>query len=97
MNRKNFASISGIIVDVCKPHGIWLDHGELASALTFAETGGLVEARRREVSALEERKRRAEYDLPAGGGAFLDLDSDRRGDHRPIGGLLGWLANELLG
>ncbi len=29
MNRKNFAKISGVIIDECKSHGVWLDGGEL--------------------------------------------------------------------
>lgn len=99
MNRKNFGSISGILIDVCKDHGVWLDHGELAQALAFAERGGLVEARRREVGELERRRRRAEdpalgdapdLDFRLGGGAG---GGPRRAS---IGGLLGWLADELF-
>ncbi len=97
MNRKNFGSISGILIDVCKDHGVWLDHGELRSALTFAETGGLIEARRREVGELERRKQRAAMD--ASPTAAEMLGSDARGSvlGRSNGGLLGWLARELLG
>lgn len=53
MNRKNFAERSGVIVDVCKAHGIWFDHGELPRVLAFVEAGGLREAERR----AEEQKR----------------------------------------
>jgi len=97
MNRRNFGSISGIIIDVCKSHGIWLDHGELERALAFSEKGGLVEARRREVKELEERKQRANSDaLPTAGG-WIDSETSSRPRRQPIGGLLGWLADELLG
>jgi Zn-finger nucleic acid-binding protein len=95
MNRKNFGSISGIIIDVCKPHGIWLDHGELARALAFSEKGGLVEARRREVAELEQRKERAESGAPPAGAGWLDVEK-RTLSARPVGGLLGWLVDELL-
>jgi Zn-finger nucleic acid-binding protein len=53
MNRKNFAERSGVIVDVCKAHGIWFDHGELPRVLAFVEAGGLREAERR----AQEQKR----------------------------------------
>jgi len=49
MNRKNFADISGVIIDVCRPHGIWFDVGELGRIVKFVMKGGLLEARRREV------------------------------------------------
>jgi Zn-finger nucleic acid-binding protein len=48
MNRKNFADISGVIIDVCRPHGIWFDSGELNRIIQFVKDGGLLEARRRE-------------------------------------------------
>ncbi|HUR29319.1 MAG TPA: zf-TFIIB domain-containing protein [Planctomycetota bacterium] len=94
MNRRNFGSISGIIIDVCKPHGIWLDHGELARALSFAEKGGLVEARRREVAELEQRNERAQANAPSSGPVWFD--TEKRAPPGPVGGVLGWLVDELL-
>lgn len=44
MNRRNFGSRSGIVVDVCKAHGTWFDTGELTRAVAFASTGGLARA-----------------------------------------------------
>jgi Zn-finger nucleic acid-binding protein len=41
MNRTNFGQHSGVIVDVCKPHGTWFDAGELDGALEFVAYGGL--------------------------------------------------------
>lgn len=55
MNRKNFGECSGVIVDVCRAHGIWFDRGELPRVLAFVEAGGLGEAQRR-----EEARRRQE-------------------------------------
>jgi Zn-finger nucleic acid-binding protein len=56
MTRKNFGTSSGIIVDVCRKHGIWFDPGELPRVLAFVEAGGLVLARRRTI----EQQRHAE-------------------------------------
>lgn len=59
MNRKNFGERSGVVVDVCKDHGVWLDTGELPRVLAFVERGGLGEAARRQQDAAREAKRKA--------------------------------------
>lgn len=41
MNRENFARMSGIVVDCCRDHGVWLDEGELESIRLFVASGGL--------------------------------------------------------
>jgi Zn-finger nucleic acid-binding protein len=48
MNRVNFGKRSGVIVDVCKAHGVWFDKGELTDAIEFVARGGLEEAKRRD-------------------------------------------------
>lgn len=40
MNRRNFGTFSGVLVDVCRD-GIWLDGGELEKLTAFAAKGGL--------------------------------------------------------
>ena len=42
MNRKNFGGRSGIIIDICKDHGIWLDRGELSGLLEWKKAGGQI-------------------------------------------------------
>jgi len=59
MNRKNFGGSSGVVVDVCKAHGIWFDAGELPRVIAFVESGGLARARQRELEAVEEERREA--------------------------------------
>ena len=58
MNRSNFARSSGVVLDVCKAHGVWLDRGELQRVLGFIESGGLTVARERERQELIEEQRR---------------------------------------
>jgi Zn-finger nucleic acid-binding protein len=48
MNRVNFGKVSGVIVDVCRPHGTWFDGGELTRVVAFAASGGLAKTRARE-------------------------------------------------
>jgi Zn-finger nucleic acid-binding protein len=58
MNRKNFAQSSGVVLDVCAKHGVWLDRGELERVLGFVAGGGLARARARERERLIEEQRR---------------------------------------
>jgi Zn-finger nucleic acid-binding protein len=58
MNRHNFAHVTGIMVDVCKGHGVWFSHGELRQIVEFVRAGGLERARQREKSDLEDERRR---------------------------------------
>ena len=48
MNRVNFAHSSGVVVDVCKNDGVWLDRGELQRIVGFVEQGGMTTAREHE-------------------------------------------------
>jgi Zn-finger nucleic acid-binding protein len=41
MNRVNFGRTSGVVVDVCKPHGVWFERDELRRVLAFTAHGGL--------------------------------------------------------
>jgi Zn-finger nucleic acid-binding protein len=54
MMRRNFAGRSGVLVDVCRPHGVWFDANELTAVLMFVASGGLREVER---AAAEEAKR----------------------------------------
>jgi len=40
MQRKNFMKRSGVIMDVCFEHGIWLDAGELRQIMEWIKLGG---------------------------------------------------------
>jgi len=73
MSRVNFARVSGVILDVCRPHGAWFDAGELRAVRRFVRGSGLRQfARRRELDA--ERERRRFSPVGSGGGsAGIDL------------------------
>ncbi len=55
MNRKNFASISGVVIDWCKGHGYWFDTHELEHIHRFIEDGGMDRARERRIRDQERR------------------------------------------
>jgi Zn-finger nucleic acid-binding protein len=59
MNRVNFATLSGAVVDVCKGHGTFLDAGELHQIVGFIRDGGLDRARARQREDRRDEQRRA--------------------------------------
>ncbi len=83
MNRSNFARSSGVIIDMCKQHGVWFDAGELPKIIDFIDRGGLDRAREKEKIAIsderaklrQERLRAEIMSRRSGGNTSLD-DSD---------------------
>lgn len=56
MNRSNFARSSGVIIDLCKQHGVWFDVEELPKIIEFIRKGGMEKAREREKLAIKEER-----------------------------------------
>ncbi|MEN6451406.1 MAG: zf-TFIIB domain-containing protein [Thermoguttaceae bacterium] len=48
MNRVNYARRSGVIIDVCRKHGVWFDADELSRILVWVREGGKAEADRQQ-------------------------------------------------
>ncbi len=58
MNRSNFARSSGVIIDLCKEHGVWFDADELPKIISFINGGGMSRAREKEkIDIKAERSR----------------------------------------
>jgi len=97
MNRRNFASASGVILDWCRGHGWWFDAQELERVLEFIRSGGLERARRRTHEErrleLERLKRRAEAARSSAG----ELHLERLGAERGLGNLLADFLLRFLG
>nr|HEX4318355.1 zf-TFIIB domain-containing protein [Kofleriaceae bacterium] len=53
MNRRQFATGAGVVIDVCKPHGMFFDCGELPAVIEFVMAGGLAKAKAKD----DERQR----------------------------------------
>lgn len=61
MNRVNFGAKSGVIVDRCKSHGVWLDGGELRHLMEWMKLGGkLLDNERQEEEKKEFQRRESE-------------------------------------
>jgi Zn-finger nucleic acid-binding protein len=56
MNRSNFAHSSGVIIDLCKEHGVWFDAGELPKIIQFITSGGLEHSREKEKIELDAER-----------------------------------------
>ena len=78
MNPQNYARFSGVIIDLCRQHGIWFDAGELNRVLEFVSEGGLVEARKKEAEQAKDDASRARMDA-----ASAKMASARVGGDNP--------------
>jgi len=61
MNRQNFGRRSGVIVDQCPAHGVWLDDQELERIARFIAEGGLARARAAEAERARAKARAASF------------------------------------
>ncbi len=50
MIRENFKRISGVMIDRCGRHGVWLDSGELEKIRHFIADGGLDRAQNKDIA-----------------------------------------------
>ncbi|MEO5567133.1 MAG: hypothetical protein ABIR92_01490 [Gemmatimonadaceae bacterium] len=57
MNRENFGKRSGVIIDVCKGHGVWFEPRELHSVMAFIDRGGLERSRALDAESKKAEKR----------------------------------------
>ena len=94
MNRQNFGERSGVVVDRCKPHGVWLDSGEFRRLAEWMKAGGQILADRRQVertSALSAADRAALKPM-------LGENGINPGHRLGLLGLIvGTVANKLIG
>jgi len=51
MNRVNFGFHSGVIIDQCISHGVWLDSGEITHLLEWKKSGGQLLAQKKKAEA----------------------------------------------
>jgi Zn-finger nucleic acid-binding protein len=96
MNRKNYAEHSGIILNVCRAHGVWLDRDEIRQIIEFVHAGGLDHARRAEVEELQRARTSysARSSLDLAGSTYSDMSAGNSG-HLMMG--LAAAANLLFG
>ena len=102
MNRQNFGRVSGVLVDICKGHGVWFNQGELRRIVEFIRAGGMDRARAHEKADLREQRarlRQSELDARRAaarmGPGYRDRASGDAGDAEilsAVRGFLDWLS-----
>jgi Zn-finger nucleic acid-binding protein len=96
MNRVNYAHRSRVIVDVCRPHGVWLDRDELRRIIEFIRAGGLDLAREAEKEDLQRERQRLEA-LQRIGNTGDQAPSSFGGGGSSLGDDLLWGIGQVLG
>ncbi len=78
MLRRNFGSISGIVVDVCAKHGTFFDYGELPEVVEFVRSGGLTLSQQHaDAENARDARHRAKQEIlphPGMGPAWMEGD-----------------------
>lgn len=69
MRRVNFAHRSGVVIDQCKAHGVWLDNGEITHLMEWKKAGGQMlhekkQARSQKETSSHRQNVPKRYDLP---------------------------------
>ena len=57
MNRVAFGHRSGVVVDQCKAHGVWLDGGEITHLLEWKRAGGQLLDQQKQAEMLKMQRR----------------------------------------
>jgi Zn-finger nucleic acid-binding protein len=66
MTRRQYARGSGVIIDICREHGMWFDAHELGAVLDWIARGGhVIESTDQQAQQQQERMRRMEAELKA--------------------------------
>ncbi len=101
MNRMNYAGRSGIIINVCGRHGIWLDREEIRQIIEFIRGGGLDKARNIELQELQDARREADavssIQPEIEGYGMASIDNFSADEHAHLVTGLASLANHFLG
>lgn len=105
MARRNYLRVSGVILDLCPEHGVWLDKEELRHVADFLQEGGALRSREAESrdAALRFRHRgelqRLEKGTRISGDGFLGAHTWPAGiNDRPSGEVsrvLAWIWDAL--
>ena len=94
MNRVNFGMQSGVVIDVCKGHGIWLDKDELKEIIAYIRAGGMKQTREAENQRLQSQKTQTLDEIQAVGRSYGT--SQYVGDHGDGTGLAGTILSVAL-
>ena len=100
MNRVNYGFQSGVIVDTCRDHGVYLDAGELQRIMLWTRAGGkilsLEEAKAKEVAdARAQSMKKAATPMELGGTPFGGGQAYADSQDTPLGKVIDFVAKIL--
>jgi Zn-finger nucleic acid-binding protein len=98
MNRVNFGHRSGVVVDQCLIHGIWLDNGELTHLMEWKKAGGQLLHEQTETLKKQNPISKTRASLPdsiltRSGGSLGSMDGETGWE---LVAALGWLLAKLF-
>lgn len=96
MNRRSQGVRSGVIVDECREHGVWLDGGELRRILKWMRAGGAEHDAIREAEQARQGERNRQSAKMLRPEMFRGGPDTSDENGRDIGGLVGCLIRMLL-
>lgn len=81
MNRVVFGHKSGVVIDQCRAHGIWLDGGEISHLLEWKKAGGQILHEKK----LAERQQRKRQPSRSRVQVFSNSNNNHGGQYESIG------------
>ncbi|MBS3913921.1 MAG: zf-TFIIB domain-containing protein, partial [Bacteroidetes bacterium] len=69
MNRVVFGHKSGVVIDQCRAHGIWLDGGEISHLLEWKKAGGQILHQQKQAELQQKNTQTGRAPLPVDGGS----------------------------
>jgi len=76
MNRVNFGYRSGVVMDQCRQHGVWMDNGELIHLMEWKKAGGqLLDEQQKTQRFMEEQRKARAASAKSAGAVSISFDS----------------------
>jgi Zn-finger nucleic acid-binding protein len=76
MNRVNFGYRSGVVMDQCRQHGVWMDNGELIHLMEWKKAGGqLLDEQQKTQRFMEEQRKARAAAVNSTGAGSISFDS----------------------
>jgi len=76
MGRINYFRHSGVVLNVCRPHGLWLDRDQMRQVVEFIRAGGVERSKQIETEKMEDTRRSLEAQQRMSSGGQLDYFQD---------------------
>jgi len=77
MRRINFGHRSGVVIDTCKAHGVWLDNGEISHLMEWKKAGGQILHEKKQAQIKRQQSRlKSNHSYVGNSESFNHTDDD---------------------